>query len=732
MSTSPKPLSIAGRFFGHNLLCLLSGGFFLPGGHRLCRDRVIADDFFGICVASSPDAECDAYVIERLRDLDVRCVRLDFTYSSEGSYTERFLNALLDEKFDVCLHLVQPREAVIRGHSRAEEEWPRFVARVVDLYGSRLDMIEIGSTCNRTKWTGHTLCSFLTAWQTAFREAGMRGVTVAGPNVTDFEPVYNVGLLGYLRGTGCLPAVHTDNLFVERAREPEAYDHKILGRFLAPVIKFDVVKKANILKRISDTYGIAKTMCSHVAWSERRIRRVLGDPWQKQADYLQRYLCLAAASGALDRVYWGPMIGHREGIIDDGTMEYPATPRVTLYEKAYGDVSAYRIRHAFKALRTVVGLLSGTRFNRRISRSNDHQILEFLSDEARIHAIWTMDGFGFDVLRWYDAGAVGAAKVVLRDGENPAACPRIIGERPVFLIWKRDVDVEVKAATRVMNAHRFHHASGVSYVPVSDGRWQGVIGVTPAWTRQDMAGLCPEELVAAPHKRILRDSRNTVWSCALPGVGRIVVKRFQTKAFHKRLLARWKPSRAQRSWNGASELLRRGILTPAPLGYFQAAHKPSSSASYYVCEEFPLTDSVRKAFYGFRSGQESYAGVSKPEFYQTLCEFISLMHGRGVYFRDLSAGNVLFVVTPERKVSFALIDTARARFYDRAIPMARRLADLRRICHPLGWDDRVSLLSTYMQRIDRELRPWMRWPLVMYDLKHRTKNRLRWREKTRG
>ena len=123
-------------------------------------------------------------------------------------------------------------------------------------------------------------------------------VRYAGPNVTDFEPLYNAGLLSWFRQRGSLPDIHTNNLFVERIIEPEAFDPRVGGRLMAKLFRFNLIKKAQVLQKIGADNKVPELWCSHVSWTAPRIRRFIEDADQKQADYLSRYFVLAAASGA--------------------------------------------------------------------------------------------------------------------------------------------------------------------------------------------------------------------------------------------------------------------------------------------------------------------------------------------------------------------------------------------------------------------------------------------------
>ena len=630
------------RFAWANIKFVMRGGFVLPNAHRLQPGGVVPNDFFGICVASSPDPASDQYMIEQLRELGIRHVRLDYTYSSAGDYVERFLKALLEEGIQVCLHLVQPLEAAKRMQSPdAQSEWRQFVTSTLALYGPQVELVELGSTCNRRRWAGYTLETFQAAWSIAHAVATEHAVTIAAPNVTDFEPFYNVGLLELAKHNGLLPAIHTDNLFAERATEPENYDPKILGKTFAPLIQYNLVKKAALLRRITQRYGIERLMCGHVAWSERRIRRLLVSPREKQADYLQRYLCLLAASGTFNRIYWGPMVGQREGVIDDGTTDYPEDHQhVTLYDRALGSVSDYQHCPSFYALKTSVSMLSGMTFVRDYSTGRHLRVLEFTKGDGCLHVIWTTNGNGFDPQSWYDAESLGRVSATNRDGGAISSSPCIIGESPVFLQWEGQPPSYSASTPNVLKQHRFFAASGSVTRRVSDSKWQGVV-VTAAGEDADaiIRDLHPTQLELTADKSILRDSRNRVWSCELPSQGgSVVVKRSQVRSVMRRLLDQHKPSRSLRSWNGTSELLRRGIATPRPIAFFEDATRPQAGVGYYICETFPFRGSVRNAFYDFARDAAEYEGIAKAVLYRELAAFVRHMHLRGVYFRDLSAG----------------------------------------------------------------------------------------------
>lgn len=589
MNRKPEPVNTYHdwlRFTWANLKFLARGGLRLPRGHRLRPGtKKVPSDFFGICVASSEAPECDGYVIDGLRDLGIEQVRLDIDPTARPDFRTRFLERLLDEGFGVCLHLVQPREAAQRMPGQSvQDAWRNGIAGVLDRYGARLEWVEIGSTCNRRKWSGYSLDGLITAWRIAHQEAVRRRVTVAAPNVTDFEPVYNIGLLDIARREGILPDIHSTNLFAERATEPEAYDHKILGRTLAPAIRYNTIKKATLLHKITRDYGIAKLMCGHVAWSARRIRRHLHDVHQKQADYLQRYLCLMAASGTFDRVYWGPMIGQREGIIDDGTHEYPDhLPHVAFYGKANGKVEDYARRPAFLALKTTRQMLAGSRFVKDHSLSRDIRLLEFTKDATTFHAVWTTNAKGFDPQTWYPPSALNAARAMTRDGDAIRGFPHIIGERPVFLVWTGTPPSFSTTPPIPMQGVRFSASPGVIYLRLNGPSWRGVAALAPGDHRNRLhETLQPNVLESIHDRKISHDRLLAIWEPPTPGdpTSWIVVERTVSPKHH--FPGRRAPSGALHCWNTANERQRRGLATPRPLAYVEDRQHSDRSVGYFV------------------------------------------------------------------------------------------------------------------------------------------------------
>ncbi len=683
---------------GHNLAFLLSGGPWRGVSHLPAGPRDVPADFFGIAVASSPDPACDDYLVARLGELGVRCVRLDLPSDGSAPHALRLLGRLSAAGFRVMLHAVQAGDEAARmGAAEARESWRRFLAGTLDAAGGAIEMLEAGSTVNRRSWCRYTMPGFLAAWEIAFEECRRRGVTLAGPNVTDFEPIYNIGLLGVMRRAGRLPDVHTTNLFAERAIEPERFDHKLGGWLLGRTLRFNLVRKASWLAAIGRRNGVGRTFSTHAAWSRRRIDRILPDTAEKQADYLARYCCLAAASGSLDRIYWGPLIGQREGLIDDGTQEHPELPHVFCYALARGQVSGYAIRPAFAAFRTAAGLLAGARYERSIATAGGLEIHEFSRGGRTMHAAWTLDGCLAPLAGIYGPAALAGASFLDRDGRELPAPPEAAVESPVYILWPAGTRPELRAGAPAapLPGVRVSLRPGTRPRQVAAGRWTGMYMAAEGEGADAFRALLPEALESAAGREVLRDVRNTVWSCPDPRnpARTIVVKRRRAGRSLRKVLESWRPSRGRRAWNASHELLRRGIPAARPIAFFESAPGSFPRESYYVCEAFATDCSVRQAFAALAKGEPAFRGIPAESVYRQVAAFVENLHDRGVFFRDLSPGNLLMRPAGGESIDLCLIDTARARFSERHIPEALRQRDLVRLLRPLPVACREQFLT---------------------------------------
>lgn len=701
---------------------LLRGGMSIRSGHLPPAGHTVPADFAGVGVAAAEDPAVDAWIIACLQQSGIRNVRLDFTYGDAAGPAGRLLEALLAAGFRVVLHLLQPAAAARQMPSApAVGAWREFVGETLERYGSRLALVEVGSTVNRKRWAGYTLDGFLSAWDIAWRELRARGVPLAGPGVTDFEPQWNVGYLALLKQRGQLPDVHTDNLFSERCTEPERYDHKLLGHRLAGLHKFNLVKKAALLQRIGADAGVPRLFSPAAFWTRPRIERMLPAGEQKQADYLSRYMVLCAASGALEGAWWGPLICHREGLVDDGVTRYPDLERITHYAAVTGKLADFRTRPALAALAAFARLVPGSRYEGRLNAGQGLEVHAFRSGERLVHALWTINGRAAALVDLYAAADLAAARCLDRDGAELAEAPTLASEAPLWLCWEPGHQVALRPGADLLPGVVIdRHVPGKTHYLIRDNGWQGIVlAADRAELDCLLSAIHPERIDAPPREALLRKARNAIWTIAdprRPGE-RLVVKQPVKMHLHKQFLDRFKPSKALRSWSGTGDLRRRGLGAAPPVAYWEKIGDRSLKQNYYLCEYVAAEFSARELVSAFANGATHFAGIAEADAYRQLCDFLLQLHGRGIYFRDLSGGNILMRQEADGRLSFSLIDTGRIHAFDYPLPLGQRLSDLTRVCNKLHWAGRVQLLGRYLAALERNLTWHLRLPFHLYDWK---------------
>jgi hypothetical protein len=223
----------------------------------------------------------------------------------------------------------------------------------------------------------------------------------------------------------------------------------------------------------------------------------------------------------------------------------------------------------------------------------------------------------------------------------------------------------------------------------------------------------------------LRHARNAIWALPDPRntERKITVKQPVKMYPHKQFFDRFKPSKAKRSWNGTLELLRRGIDSAQPVAFFEKKHDTTLKQNFYICDYITADCSVGEMFVHFAKGNNDFhiaaknITISAEQTYIQLSQYLSLMHHRGTFFRDLSGGNILVQVGADKQLHFSLIDTARARFYNYPAPLNQRISDLARICNKLHWAGRERFLGLYLANIRRKVSFRIRLAFYLYDFK---------------
>lgn len=714
--------------------------------HEISSVEQVPTDFFGVNIATSDDPRCDDYIVNALRELSIANVRMDFSYSSIDGSAQRLLERVLAEDFDVLLDIFPSREEATRlaDDSEAQQRWREFVETVFQRYGGRVSIFEIGSTPNRRKWSGFEGLGYLVAWDIAARVADSYNasqsaavpLTLAGPNISDFEPFYNYCFLSAMKRQHSVPAVHTDNLFVERVVQPEALDHRVLGSWVnKETLQLNLVKKARIIAHIGQQLGIEKTFCTYKCWTRKRLNRWSADPEQKHADYMLRYLVIAAASGALNRVYWGALICNRDGLIDCGNSDYPVVDNVSFYCRVRGSVDDFKPSKAYNALKFISPLLRGLICRQGISADNgiNHFVFQNADGEEQ-HFVWCLDRYAIPLVRIYPEGSLREARFFNGFGEEHDEKPRMLNERPLLIRWPSghqvfrpkldDIRVlEDVAASGVI----YNHREGLQPVPVDTPQWQGVVAL-PIGCDVDslLERYMPAALNRTEEVSVLRDSRNRLWNVKLDeSCSELQTVKLNRAKGIKKLTYRFQQSKGLRQWNNATEMLRRGINTPEPLAFFERHHSKGIEDNYYVCRFIDNAFSCRHVFNAINLGEDSYRGIEKLDYIEQISGFVARMHSNNIVHRDLSSGNL--VMTEQRgELTFYTIDIGRALISSaKFLSPRQRFVDLNRICYKLDWAHRQLFIDAYFRHVRQQPPRWWKQSLASYDLKQDVKKMLR-------
>ena len=108
----------------------------------------VHEDYFGINIATSSNETYDQYLFERLNELGINHVRMDFTSESFDANAERLLTRVLAEDYRVLLNIFPLFDDAKKiGKDRTvEQSWYGFVEAVFSKYGASNIIFEIGNT----------------------------------------------------------------------------------------------------------------------------------------------------------------------------------------------------------------------------------------------------------------------------------------------------------------------------------------------------------------------------------------------------------------------------------------------------------------------------------------------------------------------------------------------------------------------------------------------------------
>ncbi|MEK9770876.1 MAG: lipopolysaccharide kinase InaA family protein [Nitrosomonadales bacterium] len=677
----------------------------------------IPENFFGVNIASNQNPDTDTFILKKIKELNVKNVRLYFTYKDLNNHKKRLLEKLANENLNIIININPPYEDCLNfNNSSSRYHWKNFLDKFFNLFKSIPFDVEITSTMNRKKWTGISINDLSQIWSIAYHFAKVNKRKIIGPNITDFEPFYNLGILTDLYLKHQLPNIASNNFFLERTIEPEPYDHRIFFKCFANILKFNHYKKAYLLKKISQDKNIHSLISPIAFWTEKRISRFFSNYKMKQAEYLIRYFTLLASHNYFDKVFWGPLICNREGLIDDRGLEnsYPELEQVAYLDDARGFINDYKENPSYFAFKFFNQILSNSHFIKSFSHINEIQMHAFKKDSQFIIVAWTMNGFVSNIKSLLHPNDLDRA-IFLDIFGKKITQPAIITEKPILILWENESNIKLIQNPFILNHLIIHYEH--NYFPIYDQDYEGLIQAKSKFLANKIWQFCNPSVLEIPNKQdALRKARNAIWRINIPDIGEVVIKKPLKIHRHKLWLDKYKANKAYRAWNGANSLLRKGISTPTPIAVFSNKKDSSQLDNYYVCLYAPYKTFNDLALH-FQD-HETYEGLTKRYIFESLATYINTMHSKGIFFKDLSAGNILFNIHDE-SIEFSLIDTGRLsnHFSNLAFKSRQRerIQDLVRIMNKFDWATRNIFLKKYLNLNHKHLDILFKFSFLQYD-----------------
>jgi tRNA A-37 threonylcarbamoyl transferase component Bud32 len=215
----------------------------------------------------------------------------------------------------------------------------------------------------------------------------------------------------------------------------------------------------------------------------------------------------------------------------------------------------------------------------------------------------------------------------------------------------------------------------------------------------------PGQAFSAPGRRMIKNS-NTTSSCILPtmiadATAGIFIKRYNYQSSLYALKHLVRNSRGKRTWKAAHTLLARGVPTPEPVAYGEKRRARMLLESFFVtraiAHAIPLSTLFPEAGRRARDGHP----VDRADLIRRTALLVRMMHERGIWHRDLKAGNILAEPMPGSGMQLYLTDLDGIRVKDtvRHVERIRDLARLNRslITSPaLSVRDRHCFLQWYL------------------------------------
>jgi hypothetical protein len=206
--------------------------------------------------------------------------------------------------------------------------------------------------------------------------------------------------------------------------------------------------------------------------------------------------------------------------------------------------------------------------------------------------------------------------------------------------------------------------------------------LSPAYAQEEFIARLGEAFYPE-RMQLVRDGRNQLFRLDLQWRGvplPLAVKRFGSDHPVKTLSARWKGSKAFRSWRAALALFDRDVGTPEPIGFLEVDDQREGPSCFYLCRYVEDTVSFRDEL--VRLFHQRPLCRLFMDLLQTVASGVRGLHAAGVQHNDLGNQNILLRRTGEGTwVQPLFIDLNRARVKE-SLSLEERARDVSRLYLP--------------------------------------------------
>ncbi|WP_178989197.1 lipopolysaccharide kinase InaA family protein [Winogradskyella schleiferi] len=149
------------------------------------------------------------------------------------------------------------------------------------------------------------------------------------------------------------------------------------------------------------------------------------------------------------------------------------------------------------------------------------------------------------------------------------------------------------------------------------------------------------------------------------------VKQYKIPNFFNAFIYKYiRKSKARRSFEYASILIEKGILTPFPIAYYEETTAFGLRNSYYVSQQVEYDLDFRVLIHDLNY-------PNRDEILRQFTAFTFKLHENNINFLDHSPGNTLIVDNEDGNYDFYLIDLNRMRF--EPMDFNKRMHNIRRL-----------------------------------------------------